>query len=139
MEQFELVDPDAKYVMIRGHKVLIEHDVKKYNHFGIKPRDYHNPGRLIGFEDLLRYISDTQPQVLNATQDDIKAHLPKDLPEILTIDKFHFESAYKKDDLPGSQETYQLLAKVLVTRNKDFWKPKNKANNHWSNWESGNL
>ena len=72
-------------------------------------------------------------------KDDIKTHLPNDLPEILVIDKFHFESVYNKDSFPSKQEIYQLIAKILVTRNPDLWKPKNKPNNHWSNWESGNL
>ncbi|WP_426582448.1 DUF7003 family protein [Mucilaginibacter sp. R-33] len=139
MEQFELVDPNANYVIVRGHKVKIEHIEKKHTHFGIKPRAFDNPKRLINFEGLVRYLSETHPLIMNATEDDIKAHLPSDLPEISIIDKFHFESVYQKHILPSNQETYQLIAKVLVTGNPGFWKPKNKPNNHWSNWESGNL
>ncbi|WP_413669962.1 hypothetical protein ACEN9X_08515 [Mucilaginibacter sp. Mucisp86] len=139
MEQFELVDPNANYVIVRGHKIKIEHSDKNYTHFGIKPRGFDNPKRLISFKGLVRYLSETQPSIVNATNDDIKAHLPGDLPEISVIDKFHFESVYQKHILPSNQETYQLIAKVLVTGNPAFWKPKNKPNNHWSNWESGNL
>lgn len=139
MEQFELVDPSANYVVVRGHKVMIEHNKKNYAHFGIEPRNFDNPKNLTSFEGLVRYLTETEPSIMNATKDDIKAHLPGDLPEITTIDKFHFESVYQKNSLPSDQETYQLIAKVLVTRNPDFWKPKSKPNNHWSNWESGNL
>jgi hypothetical protein len=139
MEQFELVDPIAKSVIVRGHNVTIEHNVKKYAPFGIKPRDFDNPKRLISFQGLIRYLSETEPSIVNASNADIKAHLPSDLPEIAILDRFHFESVYQKNRFPSEQETYQLIAKVLVTRNFDFWKPKSKPNNHWSNWESGNL
>jgi hypothetical protein len=139
MERFELIDPIAKYVIVRGHKVTIEHNEKKYAHLGIKPRNFDNPRNLVSFEGLVRYLSETEPLIINATKGDIKAHLPGDLPEILTIDKFHFESIYNKNSFPSTQETYQLIAKILVTGNPDLWKPKSKPNNHWSNWESGNL
>jgi len=139
MECFELIDPNAKYVIVKGHKVTMEHDEKRYAHLGIKPRDFDNPRNLVSFEGLVRYLSETESLIMNATKDDIRAHLPSDLPEILMIDKFHFESVYNKNSFPSNQETYQLIAKILVTGNPNLWKPKNKPNNHWSNWESGNL
>ena len=49
------------------------------------------------------------------------------------------EDYYDKENPPSTQETYQLIAKVLVTQDASFWQPKNEPNNHWSNWESGNL
>ena len=57
----------------------------------------------------------------------------------MTIDEFHFVSAYEKTNPPSHQETYKLLAKILVTRDTTNWKPTQKANNSWKNWESGNL
>ncbi len=139
MEQFELIDPNADHVIVRDRKVPIEHDENKYTSLGIFPRDYDNPRHLVSFEGLVRYISETEPLIVNATGNDIMPYLPADLPEILTIDKFHFESSYNADDFPSNQETYQLVAKVLVARDPGLWKPKEVANNHWSNWESGHL
>jgi hypothetical protein len=139
METFELISPDVAEIDIRGKKIRIEHDSTKYLQLGIHPRSGGNPNHLIGFGDLVRYINETEPGTISATSADIKQYIPKDLPELMTIDKFHYESVYTSKMLPSDQETYQLIAKVLVSRNPSFWKPAKPANNHWTNWESGNL
>ena len=138
-EQFELISSSAQDVIIRGKKLNIEHDISKYSHFGIIPRTDGNPRRLIGFDDLVRYINETNPSVISASENEIKKHLPADIAKLMTIEKFHYESDYNQNNLPSAQETYQLIAKILVTRNISFWKPTLKPNNHWSNWTSGNL
>ncbi len=139
MEQFELISPDAKQVNIRNAIVQIEHDPKKYEAVGIKIRKEENPRRLIGFGDLIRYLHEMNHEIISATEDEIKKHIPKNLPKIMTINEFHFVNAYEKDNPPGNQEMYQQIAKVLVNRDSSFWKPTLKSNNHWTNWESGNL
>jgi len=57
----------------------------------------------------------------------------------MTIEEFHFVSAYDKANPPSQQETYKLLAKVLVTEDTTNWKPMQTPNNSWKNWESGTL
>jgi hypothetical protein len=138
-ENFELISPLASEVNIRGKKIKIEHDLAKYTCLGIIPREDDNPKHLIGFGDLVRYINETGPSAISATEKEIKEHIPADLPKLMTIDKFHFESVYDKKNLPGTLETYQLIAKVLVARDISLWKPTLKPTNHWSNWTSGNL
>ena len=139
IEQFELISPKAKEVNIRDVKVNIEHDAKKYEDLGIKLSEYKNPKKLIDFGSLVRYLNETNPTMIAAREEEIKKHLPHDLPKIMTINEFHFVSVYGEDNLPSKQETYQLIAKILVSRDTTLWKPTLKANNHWSNWESGNL
>lgn len=139
LEDFELISPAAIDMTIHGQKVAIEHDTAKYIALGIHPRAYDNPQHLIGFGDIVRYFSDTNPSLVNATDQEIRQHIPQDIPHLRTLDKFHFISAYDKNNPPGTQETYQLIAKVLVTGDTSAWKPILKPNNHWSNWESGNL
>jgi len=138
-EQFELISPKTDSIKIRNEKIKMEHDISKYTRLGIIPRDDDNPKHLIGFGDILRYINDTSPSIISASENEIKEHIPRDLPKLMTLDKFHFESIYDKKNTPSTQETYQLIAKVLVNRNPAFWKPTLNANNHWSNWVSGNL
>lgn len=139
MEQFEMISPDAAYVTIRDVKVPIVQDVAQYRRLGIHSRKEGNPKNLISFEDLVRFYSDTAPAVIQATEPEIRQHLPQDLPRLMTIDHFHFKSAYSDDHNPAREETYQLIAKILVTKDISLWKPTLPANNHWSNWESGNL
>jgi len=139
MEQFELISPSANEVVVQGGKIKIEHDSSKYIHFGISPRNFDNPKHLIGFDDLVRYLNETNPTVISARENEIKEHIPADIPKLMTVGNFHFESIYRHPALPSSQETYQLLAKILAARDPSLWKPTLKPNNHWSNWTSGNL
>jgi len=139
MEQFELIDASISEVRIRGKMVKVELDANKYEAIGIKLREYDNPKKLIGFGDLIRYFSDTNPEIISATEKEIRTQIPDDLPKIMAINNFHHSSVYDKETIPSETETYQLIAKVLTERSADFWKPKLVPNNHWSNWESGHL
>jgi hypothetical protein len=139
LETFELIGRDVKEVKIREKFVPFDNDYKHYEQVGIKIRDYENPKKLIGFEDFLRFLNETNPEAISASEDEIKKMIPDDLPKLMTINEFHFESIYASDRLPSSQETYQLIAKVLTTKDTTSWKPTLKPNNHWSNWESGGL
>jgi hypothetical protein len=139
METFELIGQNIKEIKVRDKFIPFDNNYNNYEKVGIKIRDYDNPKKLIAFEDLVRFLNETNPTVITATENEIKQHIPKDIPKIMTINDFHFVSAYDKTNLPSSQETYKLIAKVLLTRDTANWKPTQKANNHWTNWESGNL
>ncbi|WEK35073.1 MAG: hypothetical protein P0Y53_21500 [Candidatus Pseudobacter hemicellulosilyticus] len=139
METFELISPSVAAIEVHGQTVNMEQDIEKYITLGIHPRDYDNPKRLVGFGDLVRYLSDTRPELVSATEQELRTLLPLDLPKLLMLGKFHYSSAYEKDCPPSLQEMYQLIAKVLVNNDPAHWQPILEPNNHWSNWESGNL
>lgn len=139
METFELIAQNTKQIKIRDKYISFDNDYRNYEKVGVKVRDYDNPKKLIGFGDLVRYLNETNPSLISATEQDIREHIPKDLPKLMTIDQFHFVSFYDKSKPPSTQETYRLIAKVLLTRDTAYWKPTEKPNNHWKNWESGNL
>ena len=138
MELFELISAEVTHINIRSESVEIEQDALKYESAGIELRDYDNPRSLIGFGDVVRYLNETNPLAISATEEEIKRHIPTDLPKLMTINEFHFISHYD-DILPAGQETFQLIAKVLKTGNSAYWKPTLNPNNHWSNWDSGDL
>jgi len=139
MEDFELISSDATEITLKDRKVPIERDIEKYISLGIHPRPYDNPRKLVDYAGIIRYYSDTNPLLVSASEDEIRSCIPHDIPHLLTLDKFHFSSFYEQDKLPGSQETYKLIAKVLVTQDASQWLPTLAPNNHWSNWESGSL
>ncbi|MFI2741610.1 DUF7003 family protein [Zhouia sp. PK063] len=139
METFELIEQNIKEIKIRDKFVPFDNNYKNYEKVGIKIRDYNNPKKLISFGDLIRYLHETNPSIISATEDDIRKHIPKDIPKLMTIEEFHYVSAYEKTNLPSQQETYQLIAKILTKRDTTIWKPTQKPNNSWKNWESGNL
>lgn len=139
LETFELIGENIKEIKIRDSFVSFDNNFKNFEKAGIKIRENDNPKKLIGFGDVIRYLQETNPTLISATEGEIRKHIPKHIPKLMTIDEFHYISAYEKENLPSQQETYKLLAKILVTRNTTNWKPKKKANNSWKNWESGNL
>ena len=138
MENFELISPSIKEIKVRDSLIKFESNFSKYENLGIMRRSFDNPKNLIGFADLVRYIQAINPDILAATEDEITAHIPVELPKIMTIDQFHYESRFSGNP-PSAQETFQLIAKVLVTKNSSMLNPTLKPNNHWSNWISGNL
>lgn len=138
---FEAINNNIEYVNIRGNKVKIEYDKEKYKEVGINIEDniiYYNE-EIITYGNFIRYLNETNPEIIMAKENDLRKNIPSDIPKIMTIDNFHFKSIYNKEESPSQQETYKLIAKILVSKNKDLWKPYLKSNNHWSNWESGNL
>lgn len=139
METFELIGQNIKEVKVRDKFVPFDSNYRNYQKLGIEVRDYENPNKLIGFGGLVRYLHETNPALISATDDEIRMHIPKDIPKLMTIHEFHFVSAYEKTNPPSQQETYKLLANVLVTRDTTNWKPTQNSNNSWKNWESGNL
>lgn len=45
-----------------------------------------------------------------------------------------------RDNRPSSYETWQMIAKVIATKDTSFYKPTLQANTHWKNWpDSGSL
>ena len=139
METFELIGKDIKEIKIRDKYYPFDNNYKNYENVGISIQDFDNPDHLIGFGDFIRYLHETNPTLISAKEDDIRKHIPNNIPKLMTIDKYHFVSVYEETDPPSEQETYKLLAKILVTRDTANWKPTKKSNNSWKNWESGNL
>jgi hypothetical protein len=58
-----------------------------------------NPRDLVSFEDLLRYYSDTGPELIMASEPEIRSHIPGDIRKIMTIDSFHFSSTYAPEHI----------------------------------------
>ena len=139
METFELIGQNIREIKIRDRMLSFNSDYQSYEKLGIMVRSYANPKKLIGFGDLIRYIHETNPEAVSATEEEIRNNIPVDIPKLLKIDEFHFVSAYNSANLPSQQETYQLIAKVLVALDTTKWQPTQQPNNSWKNWESGHL
>jgi len=138
---FELVSNTSDSIKIRGSVLKIEHDILKYTQKGIEIFDYNNPKKLIDFLSLLRYLSSEHPVLFKATDAELYTCIPGNLPKLLTIDKFHFETYFNQPDYggphgitPSSYETFQQIADVLVTLDPKKWKPTLKPNNDWQSW-----
>lgn len=130
---FEQVSPDATYISVRDLQIPIETNSLKYKELKINLED----SGLIGFKDLVRYLNETQKNLMSASEEEIKDALPKDLPLIMTLEKYYYTSKYN-NILPSKQKLFHLIAKILVTKDKTLW-ISTEDNNEWFNWDSGFL
>lgn len=135
---FELIEHSTTNINVKSKTINIKYDYQLYSSLDIIGK-YENPKKLMSFGGLVRYLYDTQPEVIQSSEDEIRTQLPPNIPKIMTLDQFHFSSFYDKENPPSKQELFQLIAKVLVNQDKSLWHPTEAPNNHWSNWESGNL
>lgn len=132
-----------KQVKIRDRYVPIEHDIKEYEKRGIPIEDYDNPEKQVDYVAMLRYLAVEKPEVLRATDEEVRRLLPKDLPKLFVIDQWHQREYYvfpdgvnkPYGDKPRSYETYPMIADVLVSRDTTKWKPTLKPTNDWRNWQ----
>lgn len=145
---FELVDPNKKFITIRGKQLPIEQDVSKYRAKGIEIIDYDNPDHQIDFMALTRYLDEQYTELFRTSESEMRTCLPADLPKLMTIDKWHHKTywdiygvdPYGEDTRPSTYETFQMIAKILVTKDTTLWKPTLPPNNNWRNWpEAGSL
>lgn len=139
MEQFELVSPDISIVKVRDQDIQFENSFLAMEREGIQVRAFDNPNNLIGYGELVRYLYAKNLDLFIAKDWEIRKCIPIELPHIMTLDTFHYSSIHHTDLPPSKQETFQLIARILLINDPGEWKPTQVANNHWKNWESGHL
>lgn len=138
-ESFELIDSNTIEVNLRHKSIPFDNNHENYEKVGIQLRKFDNSRNLIAFGDLIRYLHETNPEIISATENEIREHIPKDIQKIQTINDFHFSSYYERENPPSKQETFKQIARILITQDTTNWKPNEKPNNSWKNWESGHL
>lgn len=139
---FGLIRKDVKSVIVRNQQFPVEQNIEKYNAKGIFIRDYLNPQKLIDYPSLVRYLEENNKDLFRATDNELRQLLPKDLPKLFVIDEWHHKDYhYPQDginkpygDKPSTQESYQLIADILVSKDTGKWKPTLPPNNHWKYW-----
>lgn len=103
----------------------------------IRGRLFPAPPSLEGFE-LLRALVTEHRELLLATDEELQARLPPDLPRLLRLDEWNHPDI-AEGDLPSESLTFKLLAQVLETGDPSLYRPRRKPNTHWSNWPEGGV
>jgi hypothetical protein len=133
---------------VRDTLLTIERNRSVYERMGFVDTANENAQNLIDFPSLIRYLDEKHPSLFRATDKELRKHLPDDLPRLMVIDQWHHEpyENYKHmtspadytyqtfGTKPGDNETYKMLADILVSRDTTKWKPTLKPNNNWRNW-----
>ncbi|MGQ9897741.1 MAG: DUF7003 family protein [Acidobacteriota bacterium] len=83
--------------------------------------------------ELLRWLVAGHRNDLLATEVELRARVPTDLPKVLTLDTWRHPDL-GSGALPGTSETFCQLAEVLATGNVTRYCPTEPPNTHWSCW-----
>jgi uncharacterized protein DUF7003 len=124
----------ATDLRIRGRSVEVP---RAPEHYLQRDVFLESPPDVQGFE-LLRGLLPENRELLLATDEEIQALLPPDLPRLLRLDEWSHPDI-SEGDLPSESPTFQLLAKVLETGDVSLYKPRSKPNTHWSRWPEGGI
>ncbi len=132
-ESCDYVAEGSTTVQVRGRALKLP-PLEEYGRRGI---ELETPPQVHVFE-LCRYLADIEREKLLADADERRISLPQDLRQILRLEEWHHPNLVE-GDLPSQSETFQQLARVLVTGDLSIHKPSHSANTHWKNWPEGGL
>jgi hypothetical protein len=100
---------------------------------GIVPME---EGRLHTFE-LCRILAATHREEVLATEAERRASVRPEMQQILQLEAWHHPDVVDEAARPGHSETFQQLARVLVTGDAAHYRPTQAPNTHWENWPDG--
>ena len=83
-----------------------------------------------------RYLAHHYPDEILANDYELRASIPPDMELLLQLNEWHHPDIVD-GELPSQTEAFKQLAQVLVTGNKELYKPSCPPNTHWSNWSEG--
>lgn len=114
----ENVATDATTVSLRGTPIALE------SHRGAP------------IFELCRDLAATRRAAVLATDDERRANVPPELPQLLSLDDWHHPDLVT-GELPSETETFRQLALVAATADVSHYRPSEPPNAHWSNWPGG--
>jgi hypothetical protein len=99
------------------------------------------------FEEVVQpYTTDQQLYQAFELNKDLKEQLGMDKEALISLFRQqeqrteHWNQIQWQDNRPSSYETWQQIAKVIITGDTSFYKPTLEANTHWKHWpDSGSL
>ncbi|NTS44006.1 hypothetical protein HRG84_24215 [Flavisolibacter sp. BT320] len=150
----ETVNPGSSTWVVRGNSISIAYTQHDYTESGIK-NDTAEGSRI---EAVARVAAKRNQDLFRATDKELYEAIPGDMRKLMVVDEWFHKDYYLfpmedmvpdykkhnqniwKNDRPSSYETWNQLAKVLVTGDTTLYKPTMPANSHWANWpDSGGL
>lgn len=86
--------------------------------------------------ELCRYLADVAREQVLATPTERRVSVLPEMEQILQLEEWRHPDLYGKE-LPSGSETFQQLARVLVSGDVSLYQPTQPPNNHWRNWPGG--
>jgi hypothetical protein len=130
-DDLELAARDATSLTVRGKKIAIP-TRDELRRLGIEPSE---PDRLRTFE-VCRYVAAIERELVLATPDERRTHVPADLGQILVLDDWHHPDLVT-GQVASETAAFRTIAEVLATGDVGAYDPSEPGNTHWSNWPDG--
>ena len=125
--------PDARTLIVRGKEVAVP-SREELRSFGIEPAE-PEPERVRTFE-VCRYLAATERELVLATPEERRTHVPADLSTILVLDDWHHPDTVV-GQVASDTTAFRSLALVLATGDVGAYDRSEPGNTHWSNWPDG--
>jgi hypothetical protein len=127
----ERIADGATTVIVRGEVVKLP-SLEEYDQNGVELED---PPRIHVFE-LCRFLAEVEREHVLSTSEERRISLLPEMPQVLQLEEWNHPNLVE-GELPSQSETFQQLAQVLVTGNRDTYRPSQPPNTHWKNWPEG--
>ncbi len=127
-----VTDGDSGPLFAEPHGTALRKGVKDLR---IRGRVVPAPRSAQAFELMRALVPEHREQLL-ATDEELQARLPRDLPRLLQLDEWNHPDI-SDGDMPGEHPTFKMIAQVLEAGDPSLYRPRRKPNTHWSNWPEG--
>ena len=126
-----MVALDADVVTVRGKDIPIP----GRDSFALHGIELVEPDRMRAFE-VCRYLADIERDLVLATPEERRTHVPPELEEILVLDEWHHPDTVT-GEVASQTASFRSIARVLATGDLDAYDASEPGNTHWSNWPDG--
>ncbi len=123
---------DAKTIRLRG-QVLSLPERAEFAATGVELES----GQRVQVFELCRYLACEHRRAVLATAEELRGNVPDDLEMILQLNEWNHPDVVDENCRPSGSETFQLLARALVTGDTSVYWPTLPPNTHWKHWPEG--
>ena len=128
------VQKEKGLLRVGGEMIPYDVSIEKLLEKGIGEDTWDTDG--VTITELVRSLVPEHHALLLATEEELRQRLPFDLTLLLRLDEWHHPDLVE-GELPSGNQTFQMIADVLVSGDSRHYQPTQPPNTHWSNWLEG--
>jgi hypothetical protein len=86
--------------------------------------------------DVFRPLVPAHREALLASEEELRAHVPADLPRLLQLEEWRHPDI-TAGEVPSDTESFPQLADAIASGDASRYRASEEPNTHWSNWPEG--
>ncbi len=129
-------------IKVRDQLINTSFTTKDYSDSEINILDFKTDTSRFHVAYFIRLLNLKYEKLFSASREEIYYHLPDNLPHILTLNEWHHETYLNYNGVltgtpPSKQESYNLMADILINKSVKSFISTSKPNTNWRNWDNG--